>query len=581
MQKTKIYYFFLASFLLTTVFWTACHKNNLDQSLHLVIHENPKNLDPVASSDALASEIIGNTYETLLQFHYLKRPYELTPLLAESLPDYSKDGKIVTIKLKSNVYFQDDACFPNKKGRLLTSQDFIYSIKRLADPRNRSEGWWTLDGKILGLNEWRKSPDYKKNVEGLIAPDSQTLVLRLTKKFPQLNYILAMRYLSPVPHEAIDHYGPDISSHTVGTGPFIVKEFVRNSHVSFEKNPNFREEFFPKKESPVPGATPAASDLDYGKQLPLTEKIKVHIVKEKKTAWLRFLKSELDLMRLPREVFSEALNGNKELKEDLVKAGIEISKDPSTTHWFIGFNLLDPILGKNKKLRKAIGLAYNSIGDLELFANGLGRPTNQILPPGIFGFDSRLSPREYNLEKAKELLKEAGYPDGKGLPTFTFDVGADTTQRQIGEYVKIQLAKIGLKINVRMNARPELLTRKRKSDFQMHMDGWVADYPDAENFMQLLYGKNKAPGPNHSSFDNKKFNAFFEEMAVMAPSVRRQKLIKQMNEIFLEETPWIPNWSPVLFNVRQGWLKNYIFSDFSYNNYKYYRVDWEQKRRHD
>jgi oligopeptide transport system substrate-binding protein len=540
----------LALFLLIA----GCSEKKLDTSLHLVLSENPKSLDPILATDAIAAEAMGQVYETLLQYHYLKRPYTVVPLLAEKMPEYSKDGLTVTVHITKNIFFQDDPCFPNGKGRELNSSDFVYGFKRLLDPKNQSDSAWVFEGRVLDF----------------LAPDPHTLVFKLKKKYPQLNNVLTMLPTAPMPHEAIEKYGMEIVNHPVGTGPFFISEYTRNSQIVYDKNPKFHGEKFPSQEEGFTG-------LDFDKPLPLTSRIIVHIIVESQPTWLGFLSGKLDLIRLDKDNFKNAVSERGELTDALSKKQISLSKNPSTTEWFIGFNMEDPVVGKNMFLRKAIGLAYDSKKDIELFTNGLGISTNQILPPQIAGFVKGLPERETNLEKAREMLERAGYPDGKGLPQLTFDVEGSSRQRQAGEYFKNQMAQIGIDVHVVANSRPELMEKKRKAQLQVHMDGWIADYPDAENFMQLLYGPNKPPGPNNSSYNNAKFNSLYEEMSGMAPSPRRQKLIDKMTEIFLQEAPWIPNWRATLYYLNQAWLKDYIYSDFSYNNYKYYRLDLDQK----
>lgn len=587
MQKNLALYLLV----LTASLIFSCTKNNqLDSTLNLVMQENPKNLDPALSQDALAAEAINNTYETLYQYNYLKRPYVLEPSLAASMPEFSKDGLTVTIPIKQGVRFQDDPCFENGKGRELVAEDFIFEIKRIADPKVTSEGWFLFNGKFVGLDEWRKksidsgSTDYKTEIKGLKAKDKYTLVITLTQKYPQLMYALAMVYTAPMAFEAIQKYGPEIANHTVGTGPFVIKEYVRNSHILYVKNPNFRSETFPLDKIPASRVAcdnpiekldtqctsgEAFADLDYGKPLPLVDSIRLHIIRESQPRWLKFMKGELDLSRIPKDNFTQAIVNGK-LSPELSKMGVQLSINESTTQWWLGFNMKDSFLGKNPKVRRAIGYAFDSQKDLELFTNNRGKLANQILPPNIEGFVSSIEPRQVDLNKAAKLLEEAGFKNGKGIPTIIYDTESDSVERQRGEFVQGLMKKIGINIQVRLNTRPELLERKRKGDFQLVMDGWVADYPDAENFMQLLYGPNHGPGPNSSFFDNAEYNQLYKKMASMVPSQERTKIIERMTRIMLADAPWIPNWYATLYYVTQSRMRNYVYSDFAYNNYKYY-----------
>lgn len=616
----------LAPILLVAMFLIACHSKNIDTAMHLVLRENPQSLDPVMSQDAIAAYALGPIYESLLQYHYLKRPYEVTTLLAEEMPRTSKDGLTVTVKIKKGVKFQDDPCFPGGRGRELVAEDFIYAWKRIADPKNHSEGVWVFEGRVVGFDQWREeasksAADYSKPIEGFKALDDHTLQIKLLKKYPQLNYVLTMTYTVPVPHEAIEKYGVEFNRHPVGTGPFVLKEFVSSARLVYEKNPQFHGEKFPDKEpkiTVVPLAkteskltTPKRSskvsmaaedcdppkdipsdckidgiaavaegdDFDYGKELPFVDKLVVHIMVERQPMFLSFLKGQLDHVEIPKDNFEAAVSSGGILKPELRAKGMVLTADQSSTEWWVGFNMRDPVVGKNKLLRKAMALAFDSQKHNELFGFGLSILSNQILPPSIAGFIPQLPAREYNLEKAKKLLAQAGFPDGKGLSEINYDTEGSTMHRQMGEFFKNQMAAIGVKIKVNLHTRPEYFDARKKGKTQIIYDGWIADYPDAENFMQLLYGPHSSPGMNNSSFKNAEYDLLYEKMQDMPHSKERQKIIEKMNAIAMEEQVWIPNWIAKLFNLRQAWLKNFLYSDFAYNVYKYYRVDQEQKKR--
>jgi len=577
---------FLALFLLICAFGLGCKKKPIDGAYHHVLWENPKSLDPAQCSEANVGEALGPVYEPLFQYHYLKRPYQLIPLLAESMPVYSKDGLTVTIKIKKGVRYQDDAAFAGGKGREITVNDFIFAFKRLADTKVLSDGWWTLDGKVVGLNEWRdensKLPvsDYSKAVGGLTAVDPYTLVIKLKKKYPQLNYVLAMIYTAPVPQEAIVKYGLDFAMHPVGTGPFVLKEFVRSSNLTYEKNPNFREEYFPQSEGQKEIDGVDVSDFDYGKRLPLIDKMVIHIILEKQPIWLKLVSGQLDWARVFKDNFKDALTADNKLAPELYKKGIRLQRIETSTFWWISFNMTDPVIGgeKNKLIRKAMSLAYDVKKDIELFIGGQASPANQMLAPVLQGYNAKLSPKEYNIEKAKELLVKAGYPGAKGIPTMAIDTEGSSEQRQIGEFFKAQMALIGINIEIKTHSRPELFDVRKKGKSQIHRSGWGMDYPDAENYIQLLYGPNKSPGPNDSNFQNPEFDKLYEQMSGMEPSPARQKIIDRMTEIWLEESPWIPVRYDMYNLVYPAWVKNYLYVDINYTYNRYYRIDLEKKK---
>ena len=216
-------------------------KKNLDERvLNLAVSAKIKGMDPIYANDMYSSNEVARVYEGLLEYHYLKRPYTLRPNLAEAMPVVSKDGLTYTFKIKKGVVFQDDTAFEGGKGELVAA-DFVYSIKRLADPKLQALGWWIIDGKIKGLNEWRKKyselpkVDYSEEIEGLRAVDKYTVEFKLTRPFPQFLYSLAMPFTFVVAKEVVEHYGKEFINHPVGTGPFKLPKFNQTNKITYTK----------------------------------------------------------------------------------------------------------------------------------------------------------------------------------------------------------------------------------------------------------------------------------------------------------------------------------------------------------
>jgi oligopeptide transport system substrate-binding protein len=547
-----------------------------------VMDANVSGFDPINATNTYASKSVSQVYEGLYHYHYFKRPLELEPQLAESMPIISDKGLTYTIKIKKNVFFQDDPAFPNGKGREVTAQDFIYSWKRLADPSNKALAWWIFDGKIKGLNQWRTSfqqakANYDSPIEGLSAPDKYTLVIKLTQPSYQFSLLLAMPGTFVVAREVVDKYGKEIINHPVGTGPYKLVSWTRNSEIRYKKNPNYREVLYPSEGTAEDKEKGFLKDA--GKKLPLTENIVIKIMPERQPMWLSFLKGALDHGIIPKDNYAQVYVGDK-LSKDILDKEISVHFQYRPDFTYLSFNLEHPILGKNKNLRKAMAYAYDIPTSLEKFYNNRGIEAQGPIPPGLDGYDPELKkPIHYNLEKAKEYMVKAGYPGGKGLPTIGLELAnSGSWSRQMGEFVKNQMALIGINIRIIPNTFPQFdkKVKSKKADiFQM---AWMADYPDAENFLQLYYSKNISPGSNNSNFMNRKYDAMYEKAIALQPGPERTKLYKEMVKFIHQEVPNIFLIHRIYRLPYHAWLKNYNEYPVIHDFYQYLRIDGEKKK---
>ncbi|MBI3890274.1 MAG: ABC transporter substrate-binding protein, partial [Candidatus Wallbacteria bacterium] len=539
-----------------------------DTTLHLASQADVKGFDPVISDDLYSNTAASQVYEGLMQYAYLERPYRVIPNLSDGMPVISPDGLTYTFKIKKGVKFADDPCFKatNGKGRDLTAEDLIYSWKRLADNKLHSSGWWIFDKHIKGLNEFYEASkgtgptDYAMKVDGLQATDPNTLVVKLTETYPQFLYVLSMVFSSAVAREAVDAYTKEFLNHPVGTGAYVVKEWIRGSKIVFEKNPSYRGDTFPT--TAEPGDKEAGLLDDAGKPCPFADRVELNIVTEDQPLWLRLMKGEFDAGGIPKDNFATAIDAKSGgLRPALLEKGLTLTKTPEPDITMTAFNMEDPILGKNAKLRKAMAFAYNNPRRIDLFYTGRALAAQSLLPPGIFGYDEKRKDPwgEYNVEKAKAMLADAGYPDGRGLPEFVSEEMADTTARQFGEMFQREMAKIGIKIKCNSNTWPEFNAKMRTKRAQIFGYAWSADYPDPENFLQLLYGPNEAPGPNSSNYKNPKYDELYNKMKNMADGPDRKKLIDEMIALFYEDAPWIMGVHRVRYGLIHKWLKNYKY----------------------
>ncbi|HSR88730.1 MAG TPA: ABC transporter substrate-binding protein, partial [Pontiella sp.] len=333
-----------------------------------------RGLDPGISGEVSSSLAISRLYEGLLQYDYLARPYKVIPLLAESMPDISPDGLVYTFRIRKGIYFHDDPCFPDGKGRELTAADFVYSFKRVADVKNASSGFWAFNKRIKGINDFHdaskgKEPtDYDVPVEGLKALDHYTLQITLTEPYPQLLYILAMHYSFAVPREAVEYYGKSFANHPVGTGPYELVEWRRNSRIEFLRSPKWAEtgrvETYPTEGTPEQEAAGLLKDA--GLPIPFIDRVVQYVIDDSTTAWMMFLSGQLGVSGISRDNWDAVITGDRQLSESLEKRDIRLVSSPTLDIYYLGFNMEDPVVGqsadpgqdrRNRKLRQALSCA--------------------------------------------------------------------------------------------------------------------------------------------------------------------------------------------------------------------------------
>ncbi len=590
--------FFHGSAVFLFLILTACGRSDLDKLRfkgEQVLYGQTsrfKGFDPVKVSDVASSAMICRVYEGLLEYAYLDRPYHVHPMLAEAMPDVSEDGLTYTFRIRKGIFFQDDPCFPGGKGRELTAEDFVYSIKRIADLKNASSGYWAFNGRIAGLDEFRTGSsgtvptDYNATVDGLRALDRYTLQIRLKEPYPQLLWILAMHYTFAVPREAVEFYGDGFSNHPVGTGPYMLETWNNNYRIEFVRNPKWAEtgriERYPS--TGTEEARSAGLLDDAGKQIPFIDRIVQYVVDDPTTTWMMFLSGQFSYSTISRDNWSAVITPGRDLVSEMKEQRIELLSSPTLYLSYIGFNLDDPVVGKNKKLRQALSCAF----DPELlvqYYNGRVTPVYGPLPDPLAGFKPKPTAYSFNLEKAKQLLAEAGYPNGIDPATgrrleLTLELGDATPDtRQSVELMVGMVDKIGIVLKAGYNNWPAFLDKLDRRQAQIFKLGWVADYPDSENFLQLFYGANASPGPNHANYINPQIDKLYEQLRTMLPGPEKDRLCEQMVDIIIEDCPWVFLYQPMDFAVTHNWLKNYTLHDFPYTMTKYRRVDnaaWDE-----
>ncbi len=518
----------------------------------------PTTLDPVQSATKYSNIMVTAIFDSLYEYKYLKRPYELKPSLAESLPTVSKDGLTYTFKIKKGIYFTDDPAFKDGKGREIVAEDVVYSLKRHFDPKTRPQGTWLWQSRIVGLDDWKKQgSDYSKVVEGLKTTDKYTIVVKLTQPYPQFIYTMAMGFSSVVAHEVVKKYGKEITIHPVGSGPWMLKSFNTKKAV-LVRNPKYRgdvmdlEGYDPK----VHGFT--GVEKLKGRKLPIVDVVEVNFMKQVAARWSSFTKgSEIHNASLPTEQLERVVEKLKPLsfRKDYQKyRGV---LDPEFGYVYTNFNMEDEEIGysedpkqneANKALRCAIRKAFNWRQRVKRFYNGIGEPFPGIIPPGIDGYDPNLSKDsvEQDVAGAKKLLAAHGW-NKKNLPKLVSHGVASVRTRQFFEQFRGWLTKIGYprkKIKMKSYATFGDYNKVVKNRKAMLIGmGWGLDYPDSENVLQLYYGPNGSPGSNSANYNNPEYDKIFKQASTMQPSPERTKLYQKLNRILIDDCVTIAGFS--------------------------------------
>lgn len=507
------------------------------KEIHLTVESQIDNLDPATTTSYYCSQILGKVYEGLLEYHYLKRPYALVPCLAEAMPTVSEDGLTYTFALKKGVYFHDDPCFPNGKGRELVAEDFVYSLKRIADPAIQSRYFDEIQPFIKGLDDFHRHltahpGDYSHPIAGIWALDPYTL--RITLIHPValiLNYLASPQY-SIVAKEAVDYYGASFMNHPVGTGPFRLDNFnPQSNRITFVKNPTFRTKLYPTE------AAPCYQHLlgSAGKKLPLVDSVVVHIMPEDHPRWLEFKNKKLDLIEVQPAYIPNVFHHGR-LRNALSKEGIQLLKEECLSIRFIGFNCLTPPLNQ-QKIRQAMSLAFDQETYVKLFTDGLAEVPHCFIPSCFEGHDKtfRNPYAAYDVAQAKKLLAEAGYPGGKGLPVLNLACIANTEFKAKADFFVKCMAKIGIAVTVDQMPFPTLCNKIEKRQWTLMLMGNQASFPNAGDHFVLI----RDAATNPIAIIDPQFNAWYDKAVGLPEKAQQIDLYQRMDKRIAELVPAI------------------------------------------
>ena len=537
---------------------------DLSKVLHITFQAAETGFDPVLTSDYYSGTVIESIFDPLLTYDYLARPAKLVPNTAESLPEVTDDGKLYTFKLRQGIYFASDPAFKGRK-RELVAADYAYSIKRFFDPKNRSPYAFLFEGKVVGLDELaaeaKKSGrfDYGAKVAGLETPDRYTLRIRLKESDLNFSHIMAFPLTGAVAREAIEAYGEDTNSHPVGTGPYLLKKYVRSSKITLEANPGYRGQVWDFKPGDDARDKEIVAQMK-GKKLPRIGTIEISVMEETQSRWLAFERGETDIEYQLSDIAPTFMTEDGRLKPEFVKRGIKLDRsvDPEITYTF--FNMREQIGGQPNPvggfakeriaLRRAIAMAYKIDDQIKIIRKGQAVKDEYPIPPGIAGHDpSYKSSIQYDPQTANALLDKFGYkkgadgyrtmPDGKPL-LVRYSSSPNERDRQFDELVKRSLDSIGVRLEIHKDRWPELVKAQKQCRLMMHGSAWIADYPDGDNFMQLLYGPNSGQS-NNGCYQSPVFDKLYEKSRRLPDGPERNKLYHEMTRQMEADTAWILN----------------------------------------
>ena len=634
----------------------------------------PKHLDPALSYASDESLYLDQIYQPPLGYHFLKRPYELIPLALEAMPEVeflNADRVLVprgdpaiaytryTMTLKEDLRYQPHPAFatgekgeplylfdsaeesaqysaipdfPETATRPVRSEDFIYGIKRLGDPRLASSASPMLGfmgQHIVGLSDFtQRVKDIERDqwldlstvdVEGLQRIDERRFSILINGVYPQFKYWMAMHFFSPVAREVDRFYkNPGFREKNltldwwpVGSGAFMMVKNDPNSEIVLARNPNFHEDYYPSEGAP--GDAEAGYLDDAGKRIPFIDRAHFQLEREVLPLWTKFLQGYYDrsgeVHSNTSGYFDQAFvvgPEGVELTEELKDHNLSIAQDVKPSLYYYGFNMRDPVVGgyteERRKLRRALSIALNTEEYGNIFYKGNIIPAQSPIPPGIpgakkgeEGINTYLydwvdgEPKRKSIEYARQLMVEAGYPNGRdaetGEPLRIFlDVQSQAISNTSMNWLSRQLGRLGVQVEFRPadwnRTREKLLT----GNTQIYSHGWLADYPDPENFLFLLHGPEsplacECDGANNSNYENPEFDEKFERMRVLDPGPERDALVAELVELWRRDNVWLYAFHPLEYYLNNEWVFNTKRHGISKRTLKYIRLDPELRAK--
>lgn len=504
--------------------------------------------DPVRVSDLYSNVVNAAIFQPLVNYDWMARPSTIVPDAAEALPEISEDGKLYTFKIRKGLYFSADPAFKGQK-RELTAQDFVYTLMRHIDPKNKSPRVSDLDEKIEGFAAARRlaakeGMHYEQRHPGIYASDRYTLHIRLIRADRNFLTLLTGPSTSAMAREVVEAYGPEgTMAHPVGTGPYVLDSWVRGSKIILRSNPGFPSFIWNFKPDPNHAQDTAIAARLQGRSMPQIGRVEISIIEEPQSMWLAFSGKEIDIVEMPASFIEKALDRNNQLRPELRTAGIQSYRtvEPDITYQF--FNMRDPVIGgyapEKIALRRAIILGYDVDEEIRVIRKGQAIAAQQMVAPVIPGHDPdyrsivRFSPLQANA-----LLDQFGYkkdahgyrmhPDGTPL-LFTIHSLTSSDYRERDELWKKSMDRIGIRLQIKKDKFAELLKQGKTCSLSSWGLAWIGA-SEAEFVMGLLSSKSIGQS-NYACFENAEYDREYERLRSLPDGPERTQVLRNLYRI--------------------------------------------------
>lgn len=520
--------------------------------------------DMVKTFNFYSGNVADVIFERLLQYDYLANPVKLVPATAQSMPVIKENGKVYIFKIKPGIYFTADPAFKGQR-RELIAEDYVYSVKRILDPKNHSSSYAFIDQKIVGANalvEQAKQTgrfNYDAKIEGVKALDRYTLQFTLTHPDYNFPYILAYSTFGATAREVVDYYKDRLGMHPVGTGPYMLSKYVPRSKIELVANPDYRGFVWNFKSTGTAWDNQLVKEMA-GKKMPQIGKVNISIIEEEQSRWLAFQSKQLDFDKLTSSSIPKVLDQNNQLKPAMRQKGIRLYPNKEAEITYTMLNMRDPIIGGNNldkiALRRAIAMSFNVDEYIRILRKGQAVKAEMMVPAGVNGHNPKYrSSIGYNPTLANKLLDHFGYkkgadgyrnlPNGKAL-VLKINTESGSSSVMYSELWKKNLDAIGIRADFRVSNFADNLKAATQCQYMIWGGAWHADYPEGENFTQLLYGPNVGRG-NQSCYSSSAYDGLYKQAMQQPPEKRMpyyEKMSRQIeadNPLILQDTR-IRNW---------------------------------------